>query len=41
MIRQKVTSDSGFVKYTLWTNSLILGRAKCWDGSWIEAKVTK
>lgn len=41
MIKQKVTSDSGFVKYTLWTNSLILGRAKCWDGSWIEAKVAK
>ena len=41
VIRQKVTSDNGPVKYTLWTNSSILGRAKCWDGSWIEAKVTK
>lgn len=40
-INQRVTSDTGFVKYTLWTNSLIMGKAKCWDGTWVEAKVTK
>lgn len=40
-IKQPVTSDTGFVKYTLWTNSLIMGKAKCWDGTWVEAKVTK
>ena len=40
-IEQTVTSDTGPVKYTLWTNSSIIGRAKCWDGTWVEAKVTK
>lgn len=40
-IKQSVTSDRGPVKYTLWTNSLIMGKAKCWDGTWVEAKVTK
>lgn len=41
VIEQTIFSTSSYEKFTLWTNSSIIGRAKCWDGSWIKAEVTK
>lgn len=41
VIEQTIFSTSSYEKFTLWTNSSIVGRAKCWDGSWIKAEVTK